>query len=200
MKKKKETLVEKYFRQTKGLVFDVTAVLLVAFGLLIHIFGFKISFLGIPMIFAGAIVKITDLFIIIKDKEFDDYMADLKERNIVIYPGEQPDLIMEIYDLNEGPIKIGRDQDPRSNIYSFTTFTVQDEFCNIENYKISALKGEVSHDTYKVPLSTEYEINKVPSLCPKRYMSYLTLKGDEALKFPVKNDSYDLEVYMKNFN
>ncbi|MBE6543734.1 MAG: hypothetical protein E7675_04985 [Ruminococcaceae bacterium] len=200
MKKKKETLVEKYFRQTKGLVFDVTAVLLVAFGLLIHIFGFKISFLGIPMIFAGAIVKITDLFIIIKDKEFDDYMADLKERNIVIYPGEQPDLIMEIYDLNEGPIKIGRDQDPRSNIYSFTTFTVQDKFCNIENYKINALKGEVSHDTYKVPLSTEYEINKLPSLCPKRYMSYLTLKGDEALKIPVKNDSYDLEVYMKNFN
>lgn len=197
---KKETLVEKYFRQTKGLVFDVTAVLLVAAGLLIYIFGLKISFLGIPMIFAGAIVKITDLFIIIKDKEFDDYMADLKERNIVIYPGEQPDFIMEIYDLQEAPAKMGRDQNVRSNVYSFTTFTLQNNTCSIEIYKINALKAEVTHDVYNVPLNSEYEISKVPSLIPKRYTSYLTIKTSDPLVIPVKNDSYDLEEFMKNFN
>lgn len=200
MKKKKETLVEKYFRQTKGLAFDVSAVLLVVVGIFVHVFGFKISFLGVPMIFAGAIVKITDLFIIIKDKEFDDYMADLKERNIVIYPGEKPDFIMELYDLNEGPMKMGRDQNIRSNIYSFTKFTIKENHCEIEIYKVNALEGIVNQDIHTIPLTSSYMIEKSPSLFPKRYMTYLTIKGDTTLKIPVKNDSYDLEEYMKNFH
>lgn len=199
MKKNKETLVQKYFRQTNAYLYDAIAVVLAILGLLIYVFGMKISFLGIPMIVAGVVVKAVDLFTVIKDKEFDEYMDDLKERNIVIYPNEKPDFICEVYDLNMTPVKVGRDQKVRSNIYSFTTFKLEEKACQLEIYKVDALKKEVSHDVYTLPYSCKCEIVKGESKIPKRAMSYLIIKGDTEFKIPAKNDSYDLEEFIKNF-
>ncbi len=196
---KKESLAKKYFKQQKSLAYDVTAILLAVVGLLVHIFGFKISFLGIPMIAAGVVVKFYDLFTIIKDKEFDDYMEDLKERNIVIYPEERPDFIMELYDACELPLKVGRNQNIRSNIYSLTGFYLEKDHCRIIQYKVRALENSVSLDEYKIPLTAKYEVIETPTTVPGRHMTYLIIKTDKELKFPVKNSSYDLEEFLKNF-
>ena len=200
MKKNKENLAQKYFSQKSNLWFDVSAILLVALGIFVYIFGFRISFLGIFMIFAGAVVKAIDLFVFIKDKEFDDYINDLKERNIVIYPEEKPDFIMELFDIEKGPVKIGRDQNARSNVYSFATFKLDNGSCTIEVYNINALENNVTHEIYSPALSSQCSIieSTVPSI--KRTVSYLVIKGDTELKIPVKNSSYDLEEFVKNFN
>ena len=81
MKKNKENLAQKYFSQKSDLWLDVLAISLVVLGIFIYIFGFKISFIGIPMVFAGVIFKAVDLFVYIKDKEFDDHINYLKETN-----------------------------------------------------------------------------------------------------------------------
>ena len=199
MKKNKENLAQKYFSQKSDLWLDVLAISLVVLGIFVYIFGFKISFIGIPMVFAGVILKGIDLFVFIKDKEFDDYMNDLKERNIVIYPGEKPDFIMDLYDVEKAPVKIGRDQKARSNIYSFATFKINDKVCTIEIYNLNALENNVTHEVYTPSLQSKCEIVEERNPTVNRIVSYLIISGETPLRIPVKNSSYDLEEFVKNF-
>ena len=57
MKKNKENLAQKYFSQKSDLWLDVLAISLVVLGIFIYIFGFKISFIGIPMVLPELYLK-----------------------------------------------------------------------------------------------------------------------------------------------
>ena len=199
MKKNKENLAQKYFSQKSDLWLDVLAISLVVLGIFIYIFGFKISFIGIPMVFAGVIFKAVDLFVYIKDKEFDDHINYLKETNIVIYPEEKPDFIMELFDVEKAPVKIGRDQKARSSVYSFSKFKTVDNVCTIEVYSINALENNVTHEVYTPSLRSKCEIVEERNSNINRIVSYLVISGDFNLRIPVKNSSYDLEEFVKNF-
>lgn len=197
MKKKKDVnIVEKYFNQINFLIFDVIAIIVAAVGVIMMFLGLGLSFIAIPIILVGALIKLGALMFEIKDSDFLDLVNHLKEIADIDY---REKVCFEQYDIPQAPIRQGRDHLYRSNHLTVSLFSFDKKYCIIELYDLYIKEDTFEKNEYKIPLSTKVEVTSEDALVEKHYAAYLIVHGDKELKIPVISGSMDLEGVLERF-
>lgn len=199
MKNKKDVnVIEKYFTQMNFIIFDVIAICIAAIGALMMVLGLGLSFIAIPIILIGALIKLGALMFEIKDSDFLDMVNHIKELADIDY---REKIHFEQYDLSSLPIREGRDHEYRSNHLTISLFSLENpKHCIVELYHINVMEHSFEKVEYKIPYtSTVSVIEEQPIVDKLTPLAFFTVEENADIKIPVKPGSMDLENILEKF-
>ena len=197
--KNKVNIVEKYFTQMNFIIFDIIAICVAGIGVIIMFMGLGLSFVAIPLMLLGALIKLGALMFEIKDSDFLDMVNHIKEIADIDY---REKVCFEQYDLSALPIREGRDHELRSNHLTISLFYLENpKHCVAELYHINVKDHSFSREEFKIPYTSNVEVITEKPLVEKLTPSaYFVVEDNSEIKIPVKFGSMDLEKILEKFN